>query len=252
MLYCKVQRRIRYATFKKYISGIKASLTSLGIESDTNSMPIFTLAKRSWKQNETSHASNKKGKVTVRAITKRLARIGNNPKEIKVFASIVTCFNMLLRISELLQAKVGDATIRDNGVSSIWLARTKTKKHGEKAQGKGRLLASCLRLLCAGKPDSANICDITKDDIQTGIAQLMGSAFRPGAHTTHSMRRGAAQALYDAGWSVDALMAIGRWASSAWKTYVDTKPRAIATQTWIDENARRWKELADSTLPNLV
>ena len=242
LLFLKVQRKVSFSTCQKYFCGVRAALATLGITARHEDMRMLGLAKRAWKNSE-NHGPPK-GKMTVKAMLARLIVVNAGqvaPEETKAFAAVATCFLLLLRIDEFVNSYVSDAKPSE-GISSLWLRRTKTKKEGEFALGKGRLLAECLAFLIKGKHPASRVSQgISKHAVQTEISKIMGDQHR--GCTSHSMRRGAAQAIYDAGADIDLVKARGRWTSDAWKIYVSTAERSIGGAQWVKNKDKEWTTL---------
>ena len=215
LCWLRSHRAVTFDTARKYLCGVRAVLISHGLQCDLTQLPVLMAYKRAWKRKEAKGRTGLRLKesLTIRQIEDIIA----NPKVPNmVKAAVFLGFHTLARISELVKLRWEHVTESPDSVR-IFLPSSKTDpfRRGSALTCLPSIWARFLSILGATGDSGFIFPGLTR----TLVAKFIGP--------THSMRRGGAQYLFDLGFSLETIQRRGRWASMAWRNYIDTAARDL-------------------------
>jgi integrase len=186
---------------------------------DFSAMPTVRNFKKAWKREESklSVKSPMKSKLSYDdMITHTTCATGRTD----VKAAIRLGYACLARISELLGLFWEDVSVTGEAVR-IFLRGSKTDPFRRGSYlvlsfKEWLVVLGILRIRAGSLPRSGKMFpSLTR----AAVAAILGQ--------THSIRRGGAQRLFDVGFTLEVIKRRGRWASDAWKCYIDCSARDL-------------------------
>ena len=214
--YLKYDRGLSFDTARKYLVGVKAVLQCEGLNPALHEMPILLCFKKAWRRQDAIARSDStplrpKSSLSHEAL---LRIVGDHAIPSHLRAAIWLGFHTLSRVSELLSMDWRNVVV-SGPVVKIFLRSSKTDpfRIGQFASLTLVTWDRFVLLLGSGTIPPTGL--IFPSVTRAILAKILGQG-------THSMRRGGAQHLFNTGFSLDTIKRRGRWASDAWRAYIDT------------------------------
>jgi hypothetical protein len=242
VLHLKVIRRVKSDTARKYLAGARYCLLAEGIQVVFKDMAILKLVLKSWKKEE--GPALRKKKILWRDITAILnlkpdSSVMAKRKWNDMCALIVVGFKGLARLGEITGAFAPRVKSVVHTKSGAWLIKIDRSKGDPFCQGavisiSGHAADAALKHAMHNKRPSDYLFagsslsqPILREEFITWLKSSLARVGNKQAHEVsgHSLRRGGAQHLWDAGMPLEELKRKGRWASDAFRVYINTQIR---------------------------
>ena len=237
---------LSHASAQKYLYGIRSVLMSEGITFPSfHDMPLLERLMKGWKKS--TYATRRKPRlpVTVAILKQMMPHVEFTSKQYRLlWAALCTGIYGLFRSGELAPSsknskdflRLRDLNRDSKGHYRIFLAASKTDiwRVGVHVHILGNGSSTCpVRALDAmlkdrdlSKPDAPlfsvdGTTPLTRTQLLKGMKILLDKAgLEPSRYSGHSLRKGGAQTLYEAGIPDSQIMILGRWRSACFKLYV--------------------------------
>ena len=225
VLYAKRKRKVLRDTVRKYLSAYRSMAANIGVNLDFPRMPVLRAVMKAWKRQDVG----KPLKVPVtaadlKALHAKASALGRNYVAMAHF-----CYYTLARVKEAAAVTWDDVTEYKERVT-FRLKRTKTDPFGEETTVLSMSSESWKQvkdiLRSQNRQNKGSIFNVPKAEaFRSWIKKCLSEG---GKKTGHSLRRGGAQALFDAGHEIEMIRIKGRWRSRAFERYIDFSSRHIS------------------------
>jgi hypothetical protein len=237
---------LSHASTQKYLYGIRSVLMSQGITFPSfHDMPLLERLMKGWKKSQYAGRSKPRLPVTVEILKKMMPKVEFISKQHRLlWAMLCTGVYGLFRSGELApesKTTKGFLRLRDlsrdsKGHYRIFLAASKTDiwRVGVHvhilANGSSTCPVRALDAMLKNRDTTDldaplfsfdGIHPVTRTQLLKGMKIWLDKAgLNPDHYSGHSLRKGGAQSLYEAGVSDSQIMILGRWRSACFKLYV--------------------------------
>jgi integrase len=226
LLFCKKSGNLIYESFRKYLSAIKSTCLSFSCDILFANMPLLVALKKAWRRAE-GPPQKRKVPVTFADITRLNLSGGRRGSKVAVKKAMATFgFHTLARVKELTEIRFRNISILPTHVS-IYLESSKTDPFGAGGAYLSISLAEWDLVTALLKKNSnpnphGHVFPVKANTFRDWMSNSWGNGI-----TGHSLRRGGAQYLFDAGTPLEAIQQKGRWRSNAWQRYIDVSSRIV-------------------------
>jgi len=211
------------ATVRRYVSSVATFHRQADLDTPTSTETVKLALRRMARSNGTRQ--DQVAPATRDVVDKLIAAAGNRIIDLRNVAMLTVAYDTLVRRSELVELKVVDYQVAEDGSASVLVRRGKTDQAGE---GSVRYLAPDTVARVRGWLDQANVTDgamfrsVSRSGLAGGPLQAgeVARIFKRMATTAgldpvglsgHSTRVGAAQDQVAAGLDVAEVMQAGGW-----------------------------------------
>jgi len=237
---------LSHASTQKYLYGIRSVLMSEGVTFPSfHDMPLLERLMKGWKKSTYADRRKPRCPITVAVLKKMMDKIEFiHAQHRLLWAMLCTGVYGLFRSGELAPPskksrdflRVRDLHRDSKNHYRIFLAASKTDiwRVGVHIHILGNGSSTCpIRAIDAmlkdrdlSDPDAPlfsvdGVTPVTRYQLLRSMRKILSKAgLKPSNYSGHSLRKGGAQTLYEAGISDSQIMIMGRWRSACFKLYV--------------------------------